>query len=810
MELFEIFAPLSLGGMASLTIFSLVGWLFYRRKKCQQMGLSSEFRFVSRLFILSLVTLSVVVIGIAIDSVFLYQSIDGIRLEHLGDSERILASYYLEQVWEHMEQINKESNILIFLLLPGLTAVIVGMIVLLYGRNLLMKILQERAFNQDILDAIADPIFVKGGDYEWRGGNKAFWHLVNSDAKQLIGSRDDSICSDASKELVRQWESSVVESNVTNSNEEVFSVSDENDMHAIVIRSPLKMPDGDRGLVGVIHNITHLKEVEKELADHRDNLEKRVAEQTETLKAALKEAEAVSDLKSDFLANMSHELRTPLNSIIGMASLLLEDDLSSEQHEMMATLETASKNLLDIVNDILDLSKIESGVLELEHIAFDAQSVITKVTNILAPLASRKGLALTWHGKGLAPVFVIGDPLRYERVITNLVSNAIKYTDAGEVDIFFDVMSAGDGQRMLKIAVQDTGIGMTDEMLDRMFDKFTQADTSTTRKYGGSGLGLAITKQLIDKMHGSIAVESEKGKGSTFTVRIPFEICDGIAKVEEQEVALNQCGIIPPSKVRILIAEDHPLNQVFVRKLLTSVGIDNIRIVENGEDALQVVTDDEYDIVLMDCHMPKMNGYDATKAIRQMGGAYQHLPIIAMTANAMHGERERCLDVGMDDYISKPVDKKLLVNILSNWINFGDLVESLTKEPVAEEEEILPVLDLVSIRTFSGDDKELEREFADIFIQQSLKQLEELSQNIVDGQSQSWVETAHMLKGGAATMGAMQMRALAANAQGMFSDSFANREAIYDRMNQAFAEVKQEIDAQIFNADTKVAGGAGR
>lgn len=655
----------------------------------------------------------------------------------------------------------------------------------------------ERAFHQDILNAIAEPVFIKGAYRQWHDGNTAFWRLVSCSPGDLIGSRRVDMFSESSIPSLNKHEDLVLKRGFTNISEEEIILADGSTMRAMITRAPLTLPDGKPGLVGVIHDVTHQKTIERELKEHKNNLQRLVDEQTTALTEALAEAQTVSHLKSDFLSNMSHELRTPLNSIIGMAELVLEGELSDDQHEMMITLGAASKNLLEIVNDILDLSKIESGSLELENIPFDAQQVISEIISMLEPLARRKGIELDWNDHHVGPVFIKGDPLRYARIITNLISNAVKYTDEGQVEVALNHMSIGGPYCVLTATVNDSGVGIAEDAMDKIFDKFTQADSSTTRKYGGTGLGLAITKQLIDKMNGAISVDSELGVGSTFTVRIPFERCEAIEYSERPSLETVQCGTISSDQAHVLVAEDHPLNQIFICKLLESIGIKHIHMVENGVDVVDFVDSNHPDVVLMDCHMPKMNGYDATKAIRNLGDEREHIPIVAMTANAMTGERERCLEVGMDDYISKPVNKTLLINILAQWLRFDPSVLGQKKQPANSNQAATnPMLDLTSIKRFSGGDDEMTCEFVDIFTRQSTQQLQKLDALTVDGPSKEWVETAHLLKGGAATMGAMQMREICATAQEMLEASTRERQVIHNKIEQSFLLVKQELTKQ--------------
>jgi CheY-like chemotaxis protein/HPt (histidine-containing phosphotransfer) domain-containing protein len=331
----------------------------------------------------------------------------------------------------------------------------------------------------------------------------------------------------------------------------------------------------------------------------------------------------------------------------------------------------------------------------------------------------------------------------------------------------------------------DTGIGIAEDSLDKIFDKFVQADASTTRKYGGSGLGLAITRQLLELMGGSITAESELGEGSIFTIQIPMMLAeDTLFEDFDQHIGIRLQGSLPSAEARVLVAEDHELNQLYLRRFLPSIGITHFTVVDNGRAAVDAAMTGEFDIILMDCHMPVLNGYDATQAIRmQEQSSFNHIPIIAMTANALIGEREKCLRAGMDEYLSKPINKNQFIAVLSQWLIFDD-----THHGPSVEISDIPVLDLTNIRTFTEGDNALEREFAAIFVAQSTAQLAALAECCVDGPAQAWVEQAHLLKGGGAGMGAMQLSHYAANAQEMFDSTAEKRAAILTHMKDAYAE----------------------
>lgn len=509
------------------------------------------------------------------------------------------------------------------------------------------------------------------------------------------------------------------------------------------------------------------------------------------------EAEKANHAKSEFLANMSHELRTPMNSILGMTRLVLENGyLSDEIREMLGVSYKAATSLLDIVNDILDISKIEAKGVILERISFDLDEVVSDVMNTLMPIASAKGILLTadWEREGMP--YLIGDPARLSRVLTNLIGNALKYTDAGGVTLKAELAASDTGQTILNIEVIDTGIGIAADKLDLIFEKFSQADASTTRKYGGTGLGLAITRHLIQLMGGAIGVESEPGKGSRFWVSVPYETTS-LVPFEKNIVSMGGAAPIESHRIegtvaRILVAEDHPLNQKFIEKLLHNIGIQNMTLVEDGDEMLKAIKQDDFDLILMDCHMPLINGYDATATIRQQElTTGKHMPIIAMTANAMVGDREKCLECGMDDYVSKPINPDHLHFVLSRWLILHNREVKISFIPGKASVHDMPIVDMSFIHDFSDGHHEAEVKLASLFVAQSDKTLKKMKDLCVEGVNDEWCEAAHLLKGSSASMGAKILRKLCEDAQQMSIASAHERDLMLQKMNIAYEDVKQ-------------------
>jgi PAS domain S-box-containing protein len=679
--------------------------------------------------------------------------------------------------------LDAKSPLMFVVIMPGIALVALKLGLMLQARHLTRKILDERLFAQSIIDAIPDPIFVKDKNHTWRGGNASFWQLMGSSPQNYLNRSDHDIFPPEQVKVFWEKGNLVISTGQTDTSVENITGADGKTIIAKTTQSPLMLADGSKGLVGIIHDITGQKQTEMELARHRDNLEVMVADQTARLRRAVEAAEKANQAKSDFLANMSHEIRTPLNSIIGMANLMLEETLNDEHRDIIESLNYSSQNLLDIVNDILDFSKIESGGLQLEKIPFSPHACAKNVVQMLRPMASGKGLTVTFESTVPEELHIEGDPTRYARIITNLVGNAIKYTTEGSVHVSLSIES----QSFISLKVVDTGIGIAPDKQSRVFDKFVQGDNSTTRRFGGSGLGLAITKQLVKLMNGHIGVQSTPGKGSTFKVEIPFTEVAPAQIVQAARVHRpRHHNATPVAKLRVLLAEDHLLNQSFMKRFLPSLGIRHFTIVEDGLKAVEAVTNGSYDLVLMDCHMPEMNGYDATRAIRKAEEASgTHTVIVAMTANALPGEREKCLTSGMDEYLSKPLQKPVFIAALSPWVDFN------SPPPVADA---TPMLDFTTFSTYTHNDPEAAHELATIFIEQSQKQVHELARQSTWSDAAPWRETAHAFKGSAAIMGALQLRNLCDQAQHLGAQAtVAERQQLYRQISSAFGTVKAAL-----------------
>lgn len=499
------------------------------------------------------------------------------------------------------------------------------------------------------------------------------------------------------------------------------------------------------------------------LATERDITERKNAE-SQLLKA-IQKAEAATKAKSDFLANMSHELRTPMNGILGLAEILQGIEISGEVRECVDAIHSSGMSLLSILNDILDLSKIEAEELEIEKYPFRSHEILKNIKDLTSLTAGQKNLSYDIQVNMNVPEWLMGDGKRIQQVMFNLIGNALKFTETGGVTLSVD-WKQKDGKHNLLLQVQDTGIGIPDEFQQHLFNKFSQADTSISRKFGGTGLGLAITKYLVEMMNGSITFTSKMNYGTTFFVSIPIEEApqQDIFRREVNVLQENALEGVDLANINALIVEDHPINQMLVQKWLKKLGLKNIDSALNGFESLTLLRNNTYDFILMDCQMPELDGYETTSLIRDMEKQMnRRTPIIAMTANAMLGEREKCINCGMDDYLSKPLNYSEFRTCIAKWI--GAKAEAAADMSANTEMDTSVPVDLSRLEEFTEGDKDTENMVINLFLETAYMSLDSLKTAQLDGSAEEWSKAAHSFKGASGNLGAMSLHALCADAE---------------------------------------------
>ncbi len=581
-----------------------------------------------------------------------------------------------------------------------------------------------------LIDQLADAIYLSSRDGRFEGFNRAMNELLGYSYQELKEITVTGIYADPEdrkpliEQLMLKGEVRDYEVKLKKKNGETIDCS---------ITSSVRRDEENRiiGFQGIIRDITLQK-------------------QARALQQAKDLAERANRFKAEFLANMSHEIRTPMNAISGMVQLLRQTQMAGRQSEYLDAIETSCESLLQIINDILDFSKIEAGKMELEQQPFSVRNNTESLIQTIRYKAEEKGIGLVLDIAKDVPEMVSGDALRLNQILLNLVSNAIKFTPEGEVRVTIRLIDIIRNQARILFSVKDTGIGIEKNQLEHIFESFTQAATDTTRLYGGTGLGLAIVKKLVDMLNGAIMVKSTMGEGSEFIFEVEFKVVEGAA--EARPARKEEQRKVKDLDIRILMAEDHPLNQLVTTEMLKSkwpsVKID---VAENGKQAIAMLEDETYDLVLMDVQMPEMDGHEASRFIRsQTSQPWHSIPILAFTAYATTGEAEKCLDAGMNDYISKPVQANLLQDKIISLLIANPEFDSgrLRFGGEAEEDEDIDTeaADLSYLDTMTDNDPALKTKMLRIMLDETPIELEKLKQAAEQKDWESVRALAHKMK----------------------------------------------------------------
>ena len=504
------------------------------------------------------------------------------------------------------------------------------------------ELVSQQKFIRQVIDLIPDLIFVKDKEGRLILVNEAMAGLFNKSIPEIENQLNSEI--HKNQEEVKQYTSIdqlVIEKNYMITQEENFTKYDGTVRIFKTTKLPIRNSDNTRFVLAFAKDITDEIEYQNNLIKSKET------------------AEQTSKMKSEFLANMSHEIRTPLNGILGMSAILSETNLDTEQKEIVETIITSGDSLLIILNDILDYSKIEAGKIEFEHSEFNIAKCIRDVQNLFSYKANEKGLELLVEIDPLIPEILIGDHFRIRQILINLIGNSLKFTSKGFIKIKLNFIAKNFDKREVQFQIIDTGIGIEEEKISKLFQSFSQVDSSITRKFGGTGLGLAISSKLVSLMGGVLAVESEFGKGTNFY----FNIFLGFSKeMQTEKPIIEVLKTTYSESLKILVAEDNEINQIIALKLFKKIGFD-IVIANNGLEVLELIKKNDFDTIFMDMQMPELDGVEATKRIRLMP-EYDKIKIIALTANAMSSDKELCLQIGMNDYVSKPFKPEDLQQVL--------------------------------------------------------------------------------------------------------------------------------------------------
>lgn len=634
----------------------------------------------------------------------------------------------------------------------------------------------QKKFYQQIFNTVPSFIYVKNNVGKYVLVNDTFSKLFDLDQEQILlkGDINPSILK-MDDELNKKTDKEVLNTGKTIEYEESLVFKDGTEKWYHTTKKPLPSKDGSINILGISIDITDRKR-------HSDELIR--AKQTKEL----------------FLANMSHEIRTPINGIVGMLNLLEEIPATEEQKKYLNAIKTSSKNLQVIINDILDLSAIESGNIKFEHIGFNLKSFFNNLISSFNYAAKQKGISITLNFDPYIDKVVNGDPVRLNQVISNLIGNAVKFTNRGYVKVYALKIKEKDKIGYFQFIIDDSGIGIPEDKIQKVFENFEQGDIAINRKFGGTGLGLAIVKQLVEAQDGSIEINSKKGKGTKFTVNLKYEIGD---ENEEPDVATEETSIdtanfkLDLSNQKVLLVEDNDVNLLYTKKILNNWN-NTPDEAKNGLIALEMLKENNYDIILMDVRMPVMDGFEATKFIRSnFQKPKSETPIIALTANAIKGDDVKCIEAGMNDYISKPFQPETLKNKIASNIKLEGFTRKVFSK-IKSNQNNNKTIDLSYLREMSDNDINFITEMVSSFINQSPKDIENIWFHFTNNELDEVANLVHKIKPSITFMGIHELKDLVLNieadAKHKKVENLEDQLKLFDQIcKKAIQELKAEL-----------------
>lgn len=597
-----------------------------------------------------------------------------------------------------------------------------------YISNMDTTVTEKYSYARGLIEANVNPVIVIDTDSVIRDMNQVFSIAVAKKPEQILGTLCHLYFSDpedvkaACKRIFEDGSISDYELTITDHREKDFLFD------GYVYKNEL---DVILGAVLVARDISKQKKTERELTIAKKKAEK-----------SAKIAEDAVKSKQQFLSNMSHEIRTPMNAIIGFTKVILRTDLTAKQKEYITAIKLSGDTLIVLINDILDLAKVDSGKMIFEKIPFKLSLAVSAMLHLFEEKVQEKNLLLVKKYDNNIPEVLLGDPVRLHQIILNLVSNAVKFTNKGKITVSILLQSEDDEKAVVAFSVTDTGIGIEKNKINKIFENFQQAHSVTSRMYGGTGLGLAIVKQLVHNQGGTIHVESIVDEGTTFSFVLEFKKTNRKVALENNSVALDT---EIKKDISVLVVEDIILNQLLIKTLLDDFGFD-CDIASNGIIALEKLKTETYDIILMDLQMPEMNGFDTTKYIRNK--LKSDIPIIALTADVTTVDLEKCKASGMDDYIAKPIDERLLYNKIMHQLKKETTtttnVDNATEKEVMETEEG-KYIDLNYLKQLTECNPKLMEEMISVYLEQTPPIIDAMKQSLIDNDWQSLQEAVHKI-----------------------------------------------------------------